>query len=323
MGKMIDGKWSTEWYASDETGHFIREDTVFAGEIRQDGSTKFQPEAGRYHLYISLACPWASRVLMARSLLGLKEAISVSVVHWLMGEEGWAFRPDEDPDATDDPIFGADLMQEIYLKADPRYTGRVTVPALWDKKTETIVNNESRDLLRMLSTEFKALASTDIELSPPDLRAQIDETIDAIYEPVNNGVYRAGFAYTQEAYDEAIDGLFSALDRWEAVLAEQRYLCGARFTEADICLFTTLVRFDPVYATHFKCNRRRLLEYPNLWNYMLDIYQMPGVAETVNLRHIKNHYYQSHPSVNPKRIVARGFDVDYDAPHDRARFEQS
>jgi putative glutathione S-transferase len=320
MGKMIDGKWSTEWYGSDETGHFVREDTVFGDQIRADGSTDFGAEAGRYHLYVSLACPWAHRTLIARALLGLEEAISVSVVHWFMQDDGWEFRTDDDADATEDTVNGARLLREVYLKADDRYTGRVTVPALWDKKTGAIVNNASRDILRMFTTQFGALATRDVDLSPPELRAEIDRAIDAIYTPINNGVYRAGFADSQSAYDEAVDELFGALEQWEEVLKNQRFMCGSQLTEADICLFTTLVRFDPVYCTHFKCNRRRLAEFPNLWNFMLDVYQTPGVAETCNLRHIKRHYYCSHPTVNPKRIVAQGFEVDYDAPHDRARF---
>lgn len=321
MGKMIDGEWSTEWYESDDSGHFVREDTVFDGQIRADGSTGFPVEAGRYHLYVSLACPWAHRTLIARALRGLEEVISVSVVHWEMGEGGWEFRPDDDEDATDDPLNGARFLREIYRAADANYTGRVTVPALWDKKKKGIVNNESRDILRMLSTQFGALATREFDLYPTDLRAESDRIADAIYTPINNGVYRAGFAYSQGAYDEALGDLFEALDHWEEHLSTQRYLCGARLTEADICLFTTLVRFDPVYCTHFKCNLRRLSQYPNLWNYLLDIYQTPHIAQTVNLRHIKHHYYRSHPLVNPTGIIARGFEVDYQAPHDRGRFE--
>lgn len=321
MGKMIDGKWSTEWYSADTKGHFIREDTVFDGQIRADGSTDFPVEAGRYHLYVSLACPWAHRTLIARALLGLEDVISVSVVHWLMADDGWEFLPGDDPDATEDFANGTRYLREVYAKSDPNYTGRVTVPVLWDKKTNTIVNNESRDILRMMSTQFSALATREFDLYPSDLSAEIDRITDAIYTPINNGVYRAGFASSQEAYDEAVTEVFEALDYWDEHLSKQRYLCGARLTEADICLFTTLVRFEPVYSTHFKCNIRRLSEYPNLWNYLLDIYQTPHVAETVNLRHIKHHYYCSHPTVNPTGIIARGFVIDYDAPHDRDRFE--
>ncbi|QDG53302.1 glutathione S-transferase family protein [Persicimonas caeni] len=320
MGKMIDGEWTTEWYGSDEEGHFQREDTVFHGRVDAQPESEHPVESGRYHLYVSWACPWAHRTLIARTLLGLDEHISITAVHWFMGDEGWEFRPDEDPDAHADAINGKEFLRQIYKQADDHYTGRVTVPVLWDKEKGTIVNNESREILRMFSTQFGELANGEIDLCPDELREEVDRVIDEIYEPVNNGVYSAGFADSQKAYDEAVDTLFDALAHWNEVLGEQRYLCGDQFTEADICMFTTLVRFDPVYATHFKCNRHRLLEFDNLWNYTKEIYQMPGVAETCNLRHIKNHYYQSHPTVNPKRIVAQGFEVDYDAPHDRDRF---
>ncbi len=316
MGKMIDGTWTTEWYGSDEEGHFQREETVFHGRVSAAPGAEHPVETGRYHLYVSWACPWAHRTLIARSLLGLEEHVSISAVHWLMGEEGWEFR-DDDPDTIADSVNGARYLREVYKKADDHYTGRVTVPVLWDKRTDTLVNNESREILRMFTTQFDELSRPGVDLCPDDLREEIDRVIDAIYEPINNGVYSAGFSDSQGAYDEAVDTLFEALDHWEGVLSGQRYLCGSRLTEADICLFTTLVRFDPVYCTHFKCNRRRLAQYDNLWNYTKDIYQTPGVAETCNLRHIKNHYYRSHPTVNPKRIVAQGFEVDYDAPHNR------
>ena len=320
MGKMIDGEWTTQWYSSDDTGHFQREDTVFHDWVRADGSTDFPVESGRYHLYVSWACPWAHRTLITRALKGLDEHVTLSAVDWFMGEEGWTFEGD-DPDMIPDDVNGATYLREIYKRADDNYTGRVTVPVLWDKERATIVNNESPEIMRMFDVEFDALATNDVDLYPEGYRDAIDETIEAIYNPINNGVYRSGFADTQEAYDEAVRTLFDALDHWEGVLDEQRYLCGDRFTEADICMFTTLVRFDPVYATHFKCNLKRLADYPNLWNYLKDIYQIPGIAETVNLRHIKNHYYQSHETVNPKRIVARGFEVDYTEPHDRDRLE--
>ncbi|MFW5966564.1 MAG: glutathione S-transferase family protein [Persicimonas sp.] len=318
MGKMIDGEWTTEWYGSDEMGHFEREDTVFHDRVRADEASAHPVESGRYHLYVSLACPWAHRTLIGRALLGLEEHISVSVVHWLMDEDGWEFR-DDDPDATLDPVNGARYLREIYKKAADDYTGRVTVPILWDKKEETIVNNESREILRMLTTQFAELADEDIDLSPESMRDEIDDVITAIYEPINNGVYRCGFADSQQAYDEALETLFEALEHWDEVLDKQRFLVGDRLTEADICMFTTLLRFDPVYCTHFKCNRRRLADFDNLLDYTREIYQLPGVAETCNLRHIKHHYYRSHPMVNPTRIVARGFEVDYDAPHNRDR----
>jgi putative glutathione S-transferase len=324
MGKMIDGEWTTEWYGSDEEGHFQREDTVFRGRVEADPESEHPAESGRYHLYVSWACPWAHRTLVARALLGLDDDVSVSAVHWLMGEDGWEFR-DDDPDTIADDVNGARYLREVYKEAADDYTGRVTVPILWDKQKAALVNNESREILRMFTTQFDELVGgpggADIDLYPDELGDQIDDTIDAIYEPINNGVYRAGFADSQGAYDEAVDVLFEALAHWEEVLADQRYLCGDTLTEADICMFTTLVRFDPVYATHFKCNRHRLTEFDNLFNYTKDIYQKPGVAETCNMRHIKNHYYRSHPMVNPKRIVAQGFEIDYAAPHNRDRFE--
>lgn len=321
MGKMIEGEWTTKWYESDSEGGFQREDTVFHGRVEADGSAKHPVESGRYHLYVSWACPWAHRTLIARALLGLEEHITVSAVHWYMAEDGWEFRADE-PGSSADTVHGARYLRDVYSKADPNYTGRVTVPVLWDREEDTLVNNESREILRMLSTQFGELASGDVELCPPQLREEIDRTIDEIYEPINNGVYRAGFADSQQAYEEAVDELFEALERWESVLSEQRFLCGDTLTEADICLFTTLLRFDPVYCTHFKCNRHRLTHYENLWNYTKGIYQMPAVAQTCNFEHIKKHYYQSHDMVNPKRIVPVGFTVDYDAPHDRGRFQR-
>ncbi|MFP4597068.1 MAG: glutathione S-transferase family protein [Persicimonas sp.] len=319
MGKMIEGEWTTEWYGSDEAGRFEREDTVFHGRVTADGSSGHPAESGRYHLYVSWACPWAHRTLIARAMLGLQEHISISAVHWFMSDEGWEFRED-DPDVIPDTVNGVYYLREIYKRAADDYTGRVTVPVLWDKEEQTIVNNESREILRMLTTEFGELCADDApQLYSEELHDEIEHVIDAIYEPINNGVYSAGFADSQQAYDEAVDRLFKSLAHWDDVLADQRFLCGSQMTEADICMFTTLLRFDPVYCTHFKCNRHRLTHYDNLWNYTKEIYQMPGVAETCNLRHIKNHYYQSHEMVNPKRIVPQGFDVDYAAEHNRDR----
>jgi putative glutathione S-transferase len=320
MGLLINGEWSTEWYGSDQKGHFIREDTKFHNRVTRDGSSGFPAESGRYHLYVSWACPWAHRVLVMRKLRGLDPHISLSVVDWFMGDEGWHFS--ERPGAIPDTVNHASLLREIYLKAKPDYTGRVTVPVLWDKQRETIVNNESRELIRILDDEFRELGEPDVHFHPPELHDDIEKAIDAIYQPINNGVYRCGFANTQQAYDEAVTALFDALDHWEGVLARQRYMCGDRMSEADICLFTTLVRFDLVYHYHFKCNVRRLRDYPNLWNFTKEIYQMPGVAETCNFEHIKNHYYQSHESVNPKRIVPKGPEIDYSEPHDRERFSK-
>jgi glutathionyl-hydroquinone reductase len=316
MGKLVDGKWSNEWYKSSAKGDFVRDETQFRSTISADGSSGFQAEAGRYHLYVSLACPWAHRTLLARALKGLREAISVSVVHPHMGEQGWEFG--EFLGATPDLLHGAKFLHEIYTRAKSDYSGRVTVPVLWDCKTETIVNNESRQILRMLDHELGAFGNGSAELCPPELTAAVDAEIDALYTPVNNGVYRAGFAVTQSAYESATRELFSALDAYEARLEKQRYLLGSALTEADICLFTTLLRFDPVYHYHFKCNLRRIADYPALSGYVRDIYQTPGVSETCNFEHIKHHYFTSHPTINPNKIIPLGPVIDLLAPHGRA-----
>lgn len=318
LGMLIDGRWVKEREQEDTHGRFIRPSTTFRNWVTADGSSGFRAEAGRYHLYISWACPWAHRTAITRALKGLEEAIGLSVVDPEMGDEGWAFS--DFPGAIPDSVNGAQYLRELYLKAEPGFTGRVTVPVLWDKQTGSIVNNESREVMRMLNKKFAAVAKHNIDLCPPDLQEQVDATIDALYQPINNGVYRAGFATQQAAYEEAVTDLFDALDHWENVLAEQRYLCGNRFTEADICLFTTLLRFDPVYVTHFKCNLRRIVDYPNLGNYLRDIYQLPGVKETCNLDHIKLHYYRSHPNVNPAKIVPKGPLINLEEPHNRDRF---
>jgi putative glutathione S-transferase len=318
LGMLVEGKWTTDWTERDGSGKFNRMPTKFRQWIRADGSTDFPAVAGRYHLYVSLACPWAHRTLILRRLKGLERAIGLSVVDPILSEKGWFFS--EAPGAIPDSVYGVQFLQEIYLKAKPDYTGRVTVPVLWDRETQTIVNNESREIIRMLDTEFGAIAPTAPDLYPLDLRPLIDQTIDAIYMPINNGVYRSGFATTQAAYEEAVTELFQALDHWEGVLAQQRYVCGDRLTEADICLFTTLLRFDPVYHGHFKCNLRRLIDYPNLWNYLKDLYQYPGIKETCNLDHIKRHYYMSQTAINPNRIVPKGPLIDLDQPHNRDRF---
>ena len=318
MGKMVEGVWKTDWYQSDEDGSFNRPDTVFRDWVKADGSTEFAPEEGRYHLYVAWACPWAHRTLITRKLKGLEDAIDISVVHWFMADEGWEFKPEVDG-CTPDHLFGSDYLRQVYSSADEEYTGRVTVPVLWDKETQTIVNNESREIIRMFDHEFSELAQNDIDLAPPELVDEVEELMTAIYEPVNNGVYRCGFATSQKAYEKAATELFEALDHWEEVLSERRYLCGSQFTEADICLFATLLRFDPVYFTHFKCNVRQIRDYPNLWNYTKDIYQMPGITETLNLDHTKKHYYASHETLNPTRIVPVGPDIDYSTPHDRNR----
>lgn len=315
MGRLIDGQWSTEWYSSDEKGRFLRDETKFHDRITADGSSGYPAEAGRYHLYVSWACPWAHRALILRKLKNLEEAISISVVGHFMGQDGWEFT--DEPGAIRDYVNHANFLREIYVAAKPDYTGRVTVPVLWDKSAGTIVCNESREIIRMLDEEMDALGDERVDLCPDDLREDVDRTITAIYRPINNGVYRCGFATKQEAYDEAVGELFDALDHWDGVLGKQRYMCGDRLTEADICLFTTLIRFDVVYHTHFKCNVRKIAEYPNLSGFMREIYQVPGVAETVDFDHIKQHYFRSHEGVNPTRIVARGPDLALDAPHGR------
>lgn len=316
MGQLIDGVWTEKPFPTDGQGRFARAPTKFRSRVETGG--RFAPVAGRYHLYVSLACPWAHRVLIHRKLRKLEEAISVSVVHYEMFDDGWEFK--DGPGVIPDPIHGARFLRDVYLAADPHFTGRVTVPILWDKEEGTIVNNESRELIRMLNTSFLELGDPSTVFFDPAAQKEIDQTIDAIYEPINNGVYRSGFARTQQAYDDAVSQLFEALDHWDSVLGEQAFLVGARLTEADWCLYTTLVRFDIAYHGHFKCNLRRIADYPNLSNYLRGLYQIPGVAETTDFLHIKQHYYRSHESVNPTRIVPMGPLQDLNAPHDRHRF---
>jgi putative glutathione S-transferase len=318
LGMMVDGKWTTDWNQQDQSGKFNRSPTTFRDRITADGSSGFPAASERYHLYVSLACPWAHRTLIMRSLKGLEAVIGVSIVDAVLSEKGWYFS--DSPGTIPDSINQAEYLQEIYVKADAKYTGRVTVPILWDKEKSTIVNNESREIIRMLDTEFAEFATRTNDLYPQDLQQQIDDTIDKIYMPINNGVYRAGFATTQEAYEEAVTELFQNLNYWETVLAGQRYLCGDRLTEADLCMFPTLLRFDSVYYGHFKCNLRRILDYPNLWNYLKELYQHPQIQPTYNLAHIKQHYYMSHPQINPTRIVPLGPQIDFDEKHDRDRF---
>jgi putative glutathione S-transferase len=317
MGRLIEGRWTNETWRSDEKGRFLRDTTSFRGRITADGSSGFPAEAGRYHLYVSYACPWAHRTLIAQSLYGLSHAISVSVVDPFMGDDGWFFS--DGPGCVRDTVNGAEYLWQVYVKADPRYTGRVTVPVLWDKEQGVLVNNESREIVRMLGEGLASLGGRERDLCPPALRREIDATIDALYAPVNNGVYRAGFAASQEAYDEAVTEVFAALNRWNEVLGRRRFLCSATLTEADVFLFTTLLRFDPVYHGHFKCNLRRVVDYENLWGFLRDVYQTPGVADTCRLDHIKQHYYRSHAHINPTRIVPRGPILDLDAPHGRDR----
>ena len=326
MGLLVDGQWRNHWYDTKSTGgRFKRQDSRFRnwvtanGDAGPSGQAGFEAKPGRYHLYVSLACPWAHRTLIFRKLKGLEDAISVDVVHYAMGEFGWIFDPSVDG-ATPDTANGKTKLYEIYLEANPDYTGRVTVPVLWDKERNTIVSNESSEIIRMLNSAFDNAGAKDGDFYPDDLRDDIDEINTVVYSTVNNGVYKAGFATSQEAYDEAVFALFETLDALEDRLSKQRYLTGDRLTEADWRLFTTLVRFDPVYVTHFKCNLRRIADFPNLSNYLRDLYQVPGVAETVNFTHIKRHYFGSHRTINPTGIVPLGPEVDYSAPHDRDRF---
>ncbi len=296
-------------------GAFVRQPTSFRRWIRADGSTAFTPESGRYHLYVSLACPWAHRTLIFRKLKRLEAHVSVSVVHPLMLEDGWTFR--EGPGSTRDDVNGKATLREVYRLADPRYGGRVTVPVLWDKRTATIVNNESSEILRMFDRELAPLGGDTHDHYPEALRGEIDALNERIYETVNDGVYRCGFATTQTAYEAAFDALFDTLEFLERLLATRRYLTGPRLTEADWRLFPTLLRFDPVYYVHFKCNLRRIADYPHLSGYLRELYQHPGIAETVNMSHIKEHYYRSHRSLNPRQIVPKGPALDLQAPHGR------
>lgn len=300
-------------------GEFVRKDSTFRNVVTADGSSGFKAEAGRYHLYVSYACPWAHRTLILRKLKGLEKVISYDCVDWLLlSDVGWEFKEHQDT------INNCRYLKDIYFKAKPDYDGRFTVPVLWDKATKTIVNNESSEIIRMLNSEFNAYCPTveqsNLDFYPADLRSKIDAINEWIYNDINNGVYKSGFATSQEAYDKAVLQLFKSLDKVEDILSKSRYLMGNQFTEADIRLFATLVRFDMVYHQHFKCNKKRIIDYPNMWNYIREIYQIPGVADTVNMEHIRNHYMQSHTSINPFRIVSIGPDLDFMAPHDRDRF---
>jgi putative glutathione S-transferase len=326
MGLLVDGVWVDD--SQDKTrfqdGRYHRANTSFRNWITPDGSAGptgldgFPAEAGRYHLYVSLACPWAHRTVIFRQLKGLENVISMSVTSWNMHERGWTF--DTAAGSSGDSINGRETIPDVYVLADRKYTGRASVPVLWDKKRKTIVNNESSEIIRMFNSAFGAFTNDTTDYYPPELRSEIDAVNDLIYPNVNNGVYRAGFATAQPAYEDAFRNVFSTLDEIERRLSRQRYLAGPRLTEADWRLFTTLVRFDAVYYSHFKCNLRRILDYPNLSNYVRDLYQVPGVAETVSLDHIKRHYYGSQLKVNPTGIVPLGPDLDFTAPHDRGRF---
>jgi putative glutathione S-transferase len=320
MSRFVDGEWLSEAELTEksENGSFERQESVFRDFVRDDPDAEFPVEAGRYHLYVSYACPWAHRTLIARAQMGLEDAISVDVVDPFRAEDGWQFTPEKEG-CTADSINDFDYLREAYKLADPNVDGRPTVPVLWDKETETIVNNESREILRMLTTEFTSLATRDADLLPAGYEDEVDALLDDIYQPINNGVYRTGFADSQEAYDEAVEELFDALDRYDDLLADQRYLAGDRLTEADIAMYTTLVRFDEVYHTHFMCNHRLIREYENLWPYLRDLYQTHGFGDTTDMDHITEHYYTTHPDVSPKRIVPKGPNPDFEAPHGRDR----
>lgn len=324
MGLLIKGRWHDQWYDTDATGgEFVREGAQYRhwitpdGGAGPDGSTGFPAEADRYHLYVSLACPWAHRTLIYRILKGLDQLVSVSVVSPLMGSQGWTF--DTDTGSSGDALYGMEFLHQLYTRQDPEYSGRVTVPLLWDKQQQCIVNNESADIIRIFNSAFDGLTGNELDLYPQGSAAEIDRFNARIYEDVNNGVYRAGFATQQQVYEQAYQRLFDTLDELERHLSEHRYLCGARLTEADWRLFTTLVRFDAVYHGHFKCNRQRLEEFPQLSEYVRDLYQQPGIADTVSFEHIKCHYYRSHPHINPSGIIPCGPVLDYGRPHHRDR----
>jgi glutathionyl-hydroquinone reductase len=324
MGMLVDGAWHDVWYDTKASqGRFVRSESQFRNWVTTDGSPGpsgrggFRAEPGRYHLYVAFACPWAHRTLIARKLKGLEGMIDVSAVNSYMGADGWTFAPG--PETIPDSVNHVDKLYELYTLADPKYSGRATIPILWDKEERTIVSNESAEILRMLNSAFDGIGANHNDYYPEDLRAEIDELNAFIYPNVNNGVYRAGFATTQEAYEEAATSLFAALDKLEGRLATRRYLTGSRLTEADIRLFTTLIRFDPVYHGHFKCNLHRIIDYANLWGFLRDVYQTGGIAETVHIDFIKRHYYGSHANLNPARIVPIGPDLNYETPHGRER----
>ena len=322
MGLLIDGKWHDQWYDTKSSGgRFIRSESQFRNWITADGCPGpsgeggFKAEPGRYHLYVSLACPWAHRTLIMRALKGLEDMISVSVVHWLMREDGWTFA--DGPGVVPDNLNNAEYLHQVYTAAQTDYSGRVTVPILWDKQQGIIVNNESSEIIRILTGAFDEVGAKPGDYYPDELRARIDAVNARVYDGLNNGVYKAGFATSQSAYDEAVAQVFDTLDWLEELLSRQRYLAGTQLTEADIRLFTTLVRFDEVYHGHFKCNRRRIVDYPNVWAFTREMYQLSGVAETVNMEHIKRHYYESHDTINPTGIVPVGPAPDFSAPHGR------
>lgn len=325
MGLLVNGQWHTDWYDTKSTnGKFVRKASVFRNWITADGESGitgdsgFKAEKGRYHLYVSLACPWAHRTLIFRKLKGLEDYISVSVVNAFMGDEGWTFEPGQGVIA--DTVNQTMRVHQLYTLADANYTGRVTVPILWDKKRQTMVSNESAEIIRMFNSAFDHIGAKAGDYYPLSLQEEIDTINEFIYHNINNGVYKAGFATTQTAYDEAVTALFNALDKLEQRLSQQRYLVGSQLTEADWRLFTTLIRFDAVYVGHFKCNVKRIEDYPHLSHYLRDLYQHKGVSQTIDIEHIKMHYYGSHESINPTRVIPKGPLLDFDRPHNRQSF---
>ena len=324
MGLLQNGQWVDSWYDTKSTqGRFVRSTAQFRNWITSDGSPGpsgiggFKAEEGRYHLYVSLACPWAHRTLIFRSLKGLGKMISHSVVHWYMAENGWTFQTTDG--VLPDNINNADFLHQVYTSAKPDYSGRVTVPVLWDKENNTIVSNESSEIIRMFNDAFNGIGANSENFYPRELQQEIDKINARVYETLNNGVYKSGFATTQQAYEEAVGPLFATLDWLEERLSNHRFLMGHQITEADWRLFTTLVRFDPVYVGHFKCNLRRIADFTNLSGYVRDLYQQPGIAATVNMEHIKNHYYASHETINPSRVVPVGPHTDFTLPHNRSK----
>jgi putative glutathione S-transferase len=316
MGLLVDGEWHDIWYdTKSNDGRFARAGAQFRDQVTADGSSGFKAEPGRYHLYVSYACPWAHRTLIYRKLKGLEDHVSVSVVNPLMLDQGWSFDPGDG--VVPDPVSNVRYLREVYTAAKPDYSGRVTVPVLWDKATSSIVNNESSEIIRIFDRESDEVGASGPRFCPPELEADIDAVNEFVYSAINNGVYKCGFATTQEAYDEAVKALFAALDQIDLRLSGSRYLVGETLTEADWRIFPTLLRFDPVYVGHFKCNIRRLADYPNLWAYTRELYQVPGVAETVHMDHIKDHYYRSHGSLNPSGVVPAGPEIDFTEPHGR------
>lgn len=322
MGLLVEGKWQDTWYnTKGNDGKFKREQAQLrnwittSGEAGPTGKAGFKAESGRYHLYVSLACPWAHRTLIFRHLKDLEQHISVSVVSPDMLSEGWTF--DKPSGSTGDDLFNFDFMHQVYTRNNPTYTGRVTVPVLWDKQQNCIVSNESSEIIRMFNSAFNELTGNELDFYPEADKQRIDEMNELVYHSINNGVYKAGFATSQQAYEEAYVALFDGLDKIEEILSHQRYLTGAKVTEADWRLFTTLIRFDPVYFGHFKCNKKQLEQYPNIAGYIRDLYQTQKVAETVDFYHIKRHYYYSHTMINPTQVVPTGPDIDYLTEHGR------